>query len=210
MEATTALTGMRVLEKPEWTDVRFGNSFRITVRVIGDRIVHSEQRGSIALPELRLSLALIERVVRETIGTRRPHVHIADYTDLKSASSDARQFFLKYMGTARNLIGVVFYGASPTLKMSIKLGRRLHLIRANLELAETFEAAMERAQEMLRRPVLEQRRAADQKGDQDRFFPGGLLVIVALGAQHVAVIRGVNKKRVLGQPGLFDGLHQVS
>jgi PAS domain S-box-containing protein len=153
MEATCSVSGLHVVQKPEWTNVRIGSSFRITVRVIGDAIVHSEQQGSIALPELGPCLELIEGVVRETIGTHRPHVHIADYTGLKGASADARRHFLDYMGRVRNLVGVVFYGASPTLKMSIKLGRRLHLIRGNLELVETFDDAIERAQEMLRRPL---------------------------------------------------------
>jgi PAS domain S-box-containing protein len=152
VEATQSGTGLHVVQKPEWTDVRIGSGFRITVRVIGDAIVHSEQRGSIALPELEPCLELIEGVVREAIGTHRAHVHIADYTGLKGASSDARRQFLEYMGRARNLVGVIFYGASPTLKMSIKLGRRLHLIKPNLEIVESFEAAMERAREMLDRP----------------------------------------------------------
>ena len=152
MEATCSVTGLHVEQRPEWTDVRIGNSFRITVRVIGDAIVHSQQRGSIALPELQPCLELIEGVVRQTIGTHRPHVHIADYTGLKGASADARRHFLDYMGRSGKLVGVIFYGASPTLKMSIKLGRRLHLIRPNLELVETFDAAIERAQQMLQRP----------------------------------------------------------
>jgi hypothetical protein len=101
-------------------------------------------------PDLGALLELIESIVREHIGTRRRHVHIADYTGLKGTSAEARRHFIEYVSTSRNLVGVVFYGASPTLKLSIKLGRRLHLIRTNIELVDSFEQALERAHQLLR------------------------------------------------------------
>jgi PAS domain S-box-containing protein len=150
MEATSSLSDLQVLQKPEWTDVRLGRGYRVTVRLIGDDIVHSQQYGSITLPDLLALLELIESIVREHIGTRRRHVHIADYTGLKATSAEARRHFIEYVSTSRNLVGVVFYGASPTLKLSIKLGRRLHLLRTNIELVDSFEQALERAHQLLR------------------------------------------------------------
>ena len=152
MEATSSVTDQRVLQKPEWTDVRLGADFRVTLRLIGDDIVHSEQHGSIALPDLKALLKLIEDIVREHVGTRRRHVHIADYTGLKGTSAESRRFFIEYMRKSSSLVGVVFYGASPTLKLSIKLGRRLHLIKTNVEIVDTFEQALEHARQLLLAP----------------------------------------------------------
>ena len=149
MDAASPVSDLRVLQKPEWTDVRLGVDFRVTVRLIGDDIVHSEQHGSIGLSDLKALLRLIEDVVREHVGTRRRHVHIADYTGLKGASFESRRFFIEYMGKSRNLVGVIFFGVSPTLKLSIKLGRRLHLIHTNFEIVDTFDEALERAHQLL-------------------------------------------------------------
>jgi len=149
MEATSSVSDLQVLQKPEWTNVRFGLNFSVTVRLIGDDIVHSEQHGSIALSDLKALLELVEGIVREHIGTRRRHVHIADYTGLTGTSAESRRYFIDYMSKSRSLAGVVFYGASPTLKLSIKLGRRLHLIRTNIELVDSFEQALARARQLL-------------------------------------------------------------
>jgi hypothetical protein len=103
MEATSSVRDLQILQKPEWTDVRLGPSYRVTVRVIGDDIVHSQQHGSLALRDLGALLELIESIVREHIGTRRRHVHIADYTGLKGTSAEARRHFIEYVSTSRNL-----------------------------------------------------------------------------------------------------------
>ena len=152
MEAIYPVTGVPVLSKPEWTDVHFGNSYRLTVKVIGDNIVYSQPRGTVALPELEPALEMIARIVTETIGDRRPHVQIADYTYLKGVSSEARRHYIDFMASRPNLVGAVFYGVSPTLRMSIKLGRRLHLVKSNIALVDDFEQAMERANQMLHPP----------------------------------------------------------
>ena len=152
MDAIASVSGLKVLQKPEWTDVRFGATFRVTVRLIGDDIVHSLQRGSIALPDLEALLEMIEGIVREHIGTRRRHVHIADYTGLAGTSAESRRHFIDYVSKSRSLVGVVFCGASPTLKLSIKLARRLHHLRTKIELVDGFDEALERARELLQAP----------------------------------------------------------
>ena len=152
MDAISAKTEAPVTSKPEWTDVRFGNNYRLTVRVIGRDIVYTRPSGSVSLPELEPALDLITRIVDETIGRRRPHVQIADYSSLKSTSAEARRAYIRFMASRPNLVGAVFFGASPTLKMSIKLGRRLHFVKGNIALVNNFDEAIEQARRMLRHP----------------------------------------------------------
>jgi PAS domain S-box-containing protein len=163
MEATTHVTDAPILERPEWTDVPFGSSYRLTVRVVGDDIVLTQPAGTASTPVLEPALQMVSRIVSETIGDRRPYVHIADYSLLKSASAEARRTFIDYLLGRRNLVGVVFYGVSPILRMSIKLGSRLHFRRAKVAIADGFEEAMDRAREILDRRS--RRPGVDSAGD---------------------------------------------
>ena len=171
MEAVSPIPDMEVIQKPEWTDVRFGDNYRLTVRVIGRDIVYTQPRGTVSLSELEPALDLIAGIVDEVIGNRRPHVHIADYSYLRSTSAEARRAYIQFMASRPNLVGAVFYGASPTLKMSIKLGRRLHFVKGNIALVNSFDKAMEQAHDMLhqpRRPRIEVRDPSENRPGADR------------------------------------------
>ncbi len=152
MRASCPVTGVPVLQKPEWTEVPFGNSYRLTVRVVGDSIVYIQPVGSASRPAVDPSLEMISRVVSETIGEHRPYVHIADYSLLRNTSIEARRAIIKYLASRKNLRGMVFYGVSPTLRLSIKLARRLHFVKSNVAIVDNFEEAVAHAQGFLGRP----------------------------------------------------------
>ena len=168
MEAISPIPDIEVIQKPEWTDVRFGDNYRLTVRVIGRDIVYTQPSGTVSLSELEPALDLIAGIVDEVIGNRRPHVHIADYSYLRSTSAEARRAYIHFMASRPNLVGAVFYGASPTLKMSIKLGRRLHFVKGNIALVNSFDKAMEQARDMLHQP----RRSRIEVRDPSENRPG--------------------------------------
>jgi PAS domain S-box-containing protein len=138
-----------VLQRPEWTDVRFADGYSLTVRVIGDGIVHSRPSGRAVLPALHDALDLITRIRTEVIGDDRPYVHIADYGELSGASSQARRAFSEYMRSRSQLAGLVFCGVSPTFRMSIQIGSRLGIVRARVAIADTLDDAIAMASELL-------------------------------------------------------------
>jgi PAS domain S-box-containing protein len=117
--------------------------------VIGDGIVHTRTAGRATLPELRHALDLVDRVRREVIGEDRPYVHLADYTDLTGASSQARRAFTKYIRGQSKLEGLVFYGVSSTVRVRIQIGRRLGIVKARIEIADTIDEAIAWANELL-------------------------------------------------------------
>ena len=149
MEASCPVTDVPVRARPEWTDVPFGSSYRLTVRVVGDDIVLIQPAGTASRPVLEPALEMISRIISEAIGDHTPYVHIADYSLLRSASVEARRVFISYMAGRKMLRGFVFYGVSPTQKLSIQLARRLHFVKANVAIVENFEAAVAHARRFL-------------------------------------------------------------
>ncbi len=138
-----------VLERPEWTDVRLADDYSLTVRVIDGAIVHSRPDGHATLAMVEKALGLIAEIVRQEIGAGRPHVHLADYSGLRGATQEARRFFVDFVKGQPDLLGIVFCGVPPLLKISVRLGRRLHLIRLNVALVDSLDDAIEVARAML-------------------------------------------------------------
>jgi hypothetical protein len=111
-------TGLSVIHRPEWTDVRFGEDYRATISVLGERIVLSQPFGYITRHGVKRSLELIERAASEVIGERTPYVLVEDFTHLRGASRAARRNYIDFMKRYERLAGLIYYGASPMLRMA--------------------------------------------------------------------------------------------
>ena len=57
------VTGLRVLQRPEWTDVSLSKGCRVTLSVVGDNVLLVRSVGYAALDDVRGTVALIRRVV---------------------------------------------------------------------------------------------------------------------------------------------------
>ncbi len=142
---------LAIEQRPEWTNVRLGEGYSLTVRVIGGSMVHVRPSGHATAPALRRALTLIEQVVHDGVGYGCPYVHIGDYTQLKGATQEARRIYIEFMKDRPNLAGVVFFGASPLFKLSIQIAARLHVLRDRTVIVDSFAEAVDGARELLRR-----------------------------------------------------------
>lgn len=143
------VTGLPILQRPEWTDVDFGKDFRMTLRVVGSSILHSRPSGHGTKHDTEHALKLTAKVTAEAIGDGAPYVQIEDYQNLRSASFAARRYFIENMQKRGQLKSLIFCGATPFLKMSIKLGKRFSVVATKVELVDDYAEAVKLALEVL-------------------------------------------------------------
>ncbi|MFP4037353.1 MAG: PAS domain S-box protein [Desulfobacteraceae bacterium] len=139
------VTGLSVFQKEGWVDVGFGKNFRVTLRVMGGRILHSRPSGEVDLESLEQVLEFTQEVSREVFGEDQGYVQIEDYEGLRWASLEARNAFIKGMKDRPRLAGIVFCNVSPLFKMSIKLARLLTEMRLEVHIEEDLSNAAKRA-----------------------------------------------------------------
>jgi hypothetical protein len=84
-------TGLPVKSRPEWTDRRFGRSYRLTTRVVGDRILLNQPSGHAELKDIIDSLRMTDDVVREHINASAGYVHVSDYSGMRGITREAPQ-----------------------------------------------------------------------------------------------------------------------
>ncbi len=159
------LSGLRILTKPEWAEVDFGGGYRANFSLLGDRIIVSRPSGFIDLNGLKASLALVERIVSETVGQNEPYILIEDMVNLTGNSIEARRFYIAYLKKQKSLLALFFCNISTFSKISFKLAKRLNLAPFQVEMVDTYADAVTLALGALKRNLIRtsEKREADPR-----------------------------------------------
>ena len=142
------ISGFTVRRMPEWTDVAFEDNFKISADIIGDHILLTHNHGSATLEGARRAFEFTARLIRTHLPNR-PYVHVLDYTELKGATLESRRFFIREMTARPNLQGLILFGLTPLMRVSVKLGRRLNFVNFQVRIAKDYGHAIRLAQELL-------------------------------------------------------------
>ncbi len=139
------VTGFPITRKPDWTDISFGKDYRITLSILGSNILIVQPSGYGTLHDVEKVVPLINRVVREGIGEDKRFVHVSDYSKVRGVSFEARKYFIEHMKGRDQVIAMIHYGLSAISGLSVKLAKRLNIIKFNVEIAEDYADAVDRA-----------------------------------------------------------------
>lgn len=144
-------TRLPLLQKSEWRDVPLKDSSRISFGLVGDGIVLCRYEGY-AVPEaVQKGLALWNRFMAEAVPEGRPYVFVLDFSACKGATAEALLYFINSLkkNIDRMMRGLIFFGASMFMRISIQLGIRMYS-RYNIHLKRDYDSAMQTAQNLLR------------------------------------------------------------
>jgi len=144
------VAGLSILRKPEWTDVNFDTDYRATFSILGDSIILVQASGYATLYGVENAFRFFSMLEKEAIDERHPYVQLHDWSNLRGASLKARKYYIDNIKKREHrLLGSIYYGASPMFKMSIKLAKRLNIVKFKVEIVNDYSEAVELAQKML-------------------------------------------------------------
>ncbi len=136
------VSGLPIIQKPEWVDVEFQGEYSITVSVIGNRILYTQNIGTATLHDVVEANKLTEKISKEYMHKGLPFVHILNYSRLKNTSLEGRRSFINTMQRRKYLKSLIFFGASPIMGMSIKLAKRLDMLKSDMYDVVDYGAAV--------------------------------------------------------------------
>ena len=144
------VTQLPLLRKRDWEDIEVGPDLRLAFRVIGENILLCRVSGYASREGTEKGLNVKARIAAEAFPDKRLHLVLMDLTHMKGASADARWYFIKTLKEAKDkrVAGLVFFGASAFMRVSIKIGIRMNS-RHNLRLAKDYGEAVRTAQKSL-------------------------------------------------------------
>ncbi|MBW2170104.1 MAG: hypothetical protein JRG69_12765, partial [Deltaproteobacteria bacterium] len=102
------VTGLPILRKPEWTDVRLGKDYKLTLGLLGANILLSQPQGNAILADIENAFRLNRQLVSEAIHGDIPFVQIEDITNFHGMSLEARKYYIDYMKKNERLLGLIF------------------------------------------------------------------------------------------------------
>jgi len=143
------VTGFRVISKPSWAYEGKTGGFKVTVTLIGERILHIRARGYVSYDDQVKSIHLQDYIAKRAIGEKESFIQVQDWEDLTGASNDARQYYIDYLKDNDRVMGVIFCNTSFMFRMSIQLGKRLNLVPFPLHIADDYTQALKTAQIVL-------------------------------------------------------------
>ncbi len=162
------VSGLRIIRKPEWINIQLEKDYRVTVCIIGDSILLTRASGFATLAGVKQILKVTARIADEEITNSRPYVQIEDFSHLQGVTPEARKYYIEKMKEReQRLRGLIYFGASPLLKLSIKLGRRLNIVKFDVRIVNEYPDAVKLAQKLLPSGI-------DHTGDpRQDFIPAG-------------------------------------
>jgi len=136
------VSGLPVLQRPEWRYTSSSTDYKISVSVVGECILLARVSGNGSLEDLKNSLALTRSIEKRAFPSGKKYVHIGDYTDLKGLSFAGRKQFISEMAKRTQLAGIVFFGLSALFRLSTNLGRRLNIVKFEVKIARDYREAV--------------------------------------------------------------------
>ncbi|MBW1799529.1 MAG: PAS domain S-box protein, partial [Deltaproteobacteria bacterium] len=136
------VTGLSVIQKPEWTNVRFGKDYSITLSILGGNILRVQPCGYVDLKTQVDVLKFTEDVAETAIFGGQPYIRIEDWLNFEGVSLGGRKYYIDTMSQRKRIMGIIFCHVSYRFRMSIKLGKHLHVVRFPVHIAEDYAKAV--------------------------------------------------------------------
>lgn len=143
------VSGLPIVSRPEWTDVILSSEYKATISVLGDRILFSQAFGYASLEATEKGFELTGEVEAEAIAKSSPYILIEDFANLRGVSREGRNYYKNHVINDERLLGLIFFGVSPFMELSIKLGTRLNIVKFNVRIAKDYSQAVNLAMKML-------------------------------------------------------------
>lgn len=158
------LSGLPILRRSEWTDLAFEPNYRFSTALMGDRIIYNQPVGNATAASLEKALSLTDEVCEELIPEAQTYVHLSDYRRVKGVSMGGRKYFVNYMLTRTRIAGFIIFGASPLMRIIIKLGQKIGRSKDSPVFeVHTYAQAMDKALELLGQTAVAEETAGDEK-----------------------------------------------
>jgi signal transduction histidine kinase len=145
------VSGLSIWSKPEWRDMDFGGGYKVSYSLLGPNILVVTPSGLATRQVLEKAIVADRKLVDEAVAEGNRYVRIEDWRRLRKASREARRCYADYVRKNEKLLGLILYGASPMLRLAIKLGKRMIAPDFDVELAGSYADAVGIAQRILSR-----------------------------------------------------------
>jgi signal transduction histidine kinase/ActR/RegA family two-component response regulator len=148
---TCPVTGLSIVQKSHWRDIRLSDDFVVSYRIIGDRILHATLQGHFGKVDIDKVRSLRDLVLKESV---EPGTKIVEINDLKKITGGTRFPGRKtgidyFEQDTDRCLGFIAFNASRKMRMLIRVARRIRKAPYPFEIRNDYEHAVKRAVQVI-------------------------------------------------------------
>lgn len=147
--STCPVSGLPIINKPEWTDIDFGKNYQVTFSVIGENILLIQPSGYSTLHDIQRVVRKTREIVHQVFSEERLVVAIMDYAQLEGIDSEARRYFINYHKEQKRIHAVIIINTSLIMKISVELAKKLNVFPFQIYIAKNYSNAVQTALDLL-------------------------------------------------------------
>jgi signal transduction histidine kinase len=140
------IAGLQVLEHRDFTNIEIGQGYKVTLRKIGNSIIHSTNRGNMRFTNVDKYYSLVEAFIMQT-GVEKPYVEIRDLKHLTGRSPSRQiQSQVKYLREHEHEVaGMIVCNARGVMEIVIRSAFKLIKTTMRLHFCKDYETAIKKA-----------------------------------------------------------------
>ena len=145
------VTGLPIVQNPQWTDIRISNDFVVTYRLIGDRILHAAPSGHFTKGNLEKAYVVHDRVLTESVKPGVKIVEIADLKNITGSTTRAGRIAANRYFEQKNdkYLGFIAFNASWKTKLFLRVAWRIRKEPYKFDIGNDYESAIKQALQMI-------------------------------------------------------------
>jgi signal transduction histidine kinase len=146
--ARCPLAGFPVRHNPSWVFINAASTYSLQIGILGNNILVVQSFGYAEKSDIHQAEDLTNKIIAENFAAGSDYIHLTDFTHLKGTSLAGRKYYIESMLKRNRLTHLIFYGLSPLLSMSVKLGTRLHTTPFKIFIVRDYAAAAQLLREI--------------------------------------------------------------
>ena len=150
-----SVTGLPIISRPEWTDIRLDSEYSVTFSIVGKAILLIIPKGIPSDEGAKLLLAKREGIISDVGLSDKKYVELRDYRMLTAVPSKGGRMvitnFLLKEQSAGHLQGFWMFGVPLLIRFMMQAGLKLHKATIPIGVAKDYEEAIRGALKVLRR-----------------------------------------------------------
>ncbi len=140
------VTGLEIIQKPEWTNIYLDEGYQCNIRLIGGRIINISISGTITTKGTHQLIQVHQQFLKKMKMMDLEYTEIREYSRIvgspsKKARDELRSFINQEVEDKR-MVGFWLYGLPKLLKSTYKTGLKLNEIGSTIRVVDTYKQAV--------------------------------------------------------------------
>lgn len=143
-------TGLPVIERDDWTNIRLHDAYQMTIRILDGRILSINSEGDLGRLDADKAFPIRNRIIEERFGDK-PYVELRSYERLHGmlTSEQRRKHAHYWLHSPGRMMALILYNVPVHIRMAAHLGKRVFHSPIQMAICKNYTEAVRHARRVL-------------------------------------------------------------